>query len=81
MAKTVGENVDIIVGGHTHSLLWNGTAPSHEVVAGTYPEYEEADNKPGHKVSHYYQELQKMSNRTHYNSRNNDYNVESIPTQ
>ncbi|KAI8442091.1 hypothetical protein MSG28_005725 [Choristoneura fumiferana] len=50
MAKTVGENVDIIVGGHTHSLLWNGTAPSHEVVAGTYPEYEEADNKPGHKV-------------------------------
>lgn len=52
MAKTVGENVDIIVGGHTHSLLWNGTAPSHEVVAGTYPEYEEADNKPGHKVSH-----------------------------
>ncbi|XP_063628749.1 apyrase-like isoform X2 [Cydia splendana] len=50
MAKAVGENVDIIVGGHTHSLLWNGTAPSHEKVSGGYPEYEEADNRPGHKV-------------------------------
>ncbi|XP_047999443.1 apyrase-like isoform X1 [Leguminivora glycinivorella] len=50
MAKAVGENVDIIVGGHTHSLLWNGPAPSHEVVLGSYPEFQEADNRPGHKV-------------------------------
>ncbi|XP_028167770.1 apyrase-like [Ostrinia furnacalis] len=50
MAKEVGENIDIIVGGHSHSLLWNGTSPSKEVVSGTYPELVEADNLPGHKV-------------------------------
>lgn len=51
MAKTVGENIDIIVGGHTHSLLWNATeAPSKEVIAGPYPVFIESHSKPEHKV-------------------------------
>ncbi|XP_059178709.1 snake venom 5'-nucleotidase-like isoform X3 [Physella acuta] len=30
-------NVDIIVGGHTHSFLYNGTGPSIETIEGVYP--------------------------------------------
>ncbi|CAL1534957.1 unnamed protein product [Lymnaea stagnalis] len=30
-------NVDVIVGGHTNTFLYNGTAPSNEVVGGVYP--------------------------------------------
>lgn len=50
MAKQVGENIDVIVGGHTHSLLWNGEAPSKESVSGPYPVLVESDGKPSHKV-------------------------------
>lgn len=51
MAVDVGEHIDIIVGGHSHSLLWNGTeAPSNEVIAGPYPVFMESDSKPEHKV-------------------------------
>ncbi|XP_030033577.2 apyrase [Manduca sexta] len=48
IAKTVGENIDVIVGGHTHSLLWNGTSPSNETISGPYPITVEHEN--GHKV-------------------------------
>lgn len=37
LARDFGADIDIIIGGHTHSLLWNGPAPSGEEVAGTYP--------------------------------------------
>ncbi|PZC73085.1 hypothetical protein B5X24_HaOG210102 [Helicoverpa armigera] len=50
IAKEVGENIDIIVGGHSHSLLWNGEAPSKEPVTGPYPIVVESKAKPGHKV-------------------------------
>ncbi|CAH0595088.1 unnamed protein product [Chrysodeixis includens] len=50
IAKEVGENIDVIVGGHTHSLLWNGEAPSQEEVAGPYPVVVPTDSKPEHKV-------------------------------
>ncbi|KAJ8712722.1 hypothetical protein PYW08_008026 [Mythimna loreyi] len=50
MAKHAGENIDIIIGGHTHSLLWNGEAPSKEHVHGPYPIVVESKEKPGHKV-------------------------------
>ncbi|RVE47543.1 hypothetical protein evm_007802 [Chilo suppressalis] len=50
MAKDVGENVDIIVGGHSHSLLWNGESPSNESISGPYPVTVEAKERPGHKV-------------------------------
>lgn len=52
MAKRVGENIDLIVGGHSHSLLWNGDPPSKEIKSGPYPEVVEAEKKPGHKVNH-----------------------------
>ncbi|KAJ8712723.1 hypothetical protein PYW08_008027 [Mythimna loreyi] len=47
IARDAAEYIDIIVGGHTHSLLWNGAAPSGEAVAGPYPISIEnsADNK------------------------------------
>lgn len=50
LARDYGKYIDIIVGGHTHSLLWNGPAPSGEPVAGPYPVFvkSSADNK--HKV-------------------------------
>ncbi|XP_045522484.1 apyrase-like [Pieris brassicae] len=49
IARNYGQHIDIIVGGHTHSLLWNGPSPSGEVVAGPYPVFiESADQK--HKV-------------------------------
>ncbi|XP_041971871.1 apyrase-like [Aricia agestis] len=50
MARTVGENIDIIVGGHSHSLLWNGTAPSGEHVSGPYPILVETEHNTEHKV-------------------------------
>lgn len=50
MAKEVGENIDVIIGGHTHSLLYNGEAPSQEEVAGHYPVVVPTDAKPDHKV-------------------------------
>ncbi|CAG5022744.1 unnamed protein product [Parnassius apollo] len=50
IAKTVGENLDIIVGGHSHSLLWNGKAPTKEHVSGTYPIVITPDANPDHKV-------------------------------
>ncbi|KAJ8711057.1 hypothetical protein PYW07_008299 [Mythimna separata] len=50
IAKHAGENIDIIIGGHTHSLLWNGEAPSKERVDGPYPIVVESKAKPGHKV-------------------------------
>ncbi|XP_031764465.1 apyrase [Galleria mellonella] len=37
LARDYGQYVDVIVGGHTHSLLWNGPSPSGEEVAGPYP--------------------------------------------
>lgn len=51
IAKTVGENIDVIVGGHTHSLLWNGESPSKEKVAGPYPILVEATQGCDHQVS------------------------------
>ncbi|XP_045522524.1 apyrase-like [Pieris brassicae] len=50
IAKQVGENIDIIVGGHSHSLLWNGESPSHEEIAGPYPVIVESELRPGHKI-------------------------------
>lgn len=37
IAARYGEDIDLIVGGHTHTLLYNGTAPSGEVPEDTYP--------------------------------------------
>ncbi|CAG9104778.1 unnamed protein product [Plutella xylostella] len=37
LARDYGEHIDVIVGGHTHSLLWAGPAPSGEPAAGPYP--------------------------------------------
>lgn len=51
MARVAGENIDLIVGGHSHSLLWNGEAPSKEYVSGPYPVIVETKSKPGHKVN------------------------------
>ncbi|CAK1541700.1 unnamed protein product [Leptosia nina] len=50
IAKEVGENIDIIVGGHSHSLLWNGESPSHEEISGPYPVIVESEKRPGHKI-------------------------------
>lgn len=50
IAAEVGENIDVIVGGHSHSLLWNGTAPSKEYVSGPYPVLVHTENKPDHQV-------------------------------
>ncbi|CAG5022756.1 unnamed protein product [Parnassius apollo] len=50
IAKTVGGNIDIIVGGHSHSLLWNGKAPTKEHVSGPYPIVITPDTDPDHKV-------------------------------
>ncbi|XP_053617361.1 apyrase-like [Plodia interpunctella] len=49
LAKDHGEHIDIIIGGHTHSLLWNGPAPSGEAVAGSYPVFIE-NTASGDKV-------------------------------
>ncbi|XP_072934338.1 apyrase-like isoform X2 [Epargyreus clarus] len=48
IAKTAGKNIDVIVGGHSHSLLWNGESPSNEEISGPYPvlvETESTDHK------------------------------------
>ncbi|XP_075983775.1 apyrase-like [Anticarsia gemmatalis] len=50
IARDVGEYIDIIVGGHTHSLLWNGPAPSGEEVAGPYPVFIENTHDSKHEV-------------------------------
>ncbi|XP_050679623.1 apyrase-like [Leptidea sinapis] len=50
IAKLVGENIDIIIGGHSHSLLWNGKSPSNEYISGPYPVVIESEAKPGHKI-------------------------------
>lgn len=50
LARDYGEYVDIIVGGHSHSLLWNGPAPSGESVADPYPVFIETNTKKKHKV-------------------------------
>ncbi|XP_013184063.2 apyrase [Amyelois transitella] len=50
IAKDVGENIDIIVGGHTHSLLWNGEPPSKEWTSGPYPVIERSHKNPEHEV-------------------------------
>lgn len=52
MARSVGEHIDIIIGGHSHSLLWNALdAPSKEVISGPYPVIMGSHSKPEHKVS------------------------------
>ncbi|XP_045770763.1 apyrase-like [Maniola jurtina] len=50
IAQDCGEHIDIIVGGHSHSLLWNGPAPSGEEVAGPYPVFIESSANKKHKV-------------------------------
>ncbi|XP_026314189.1 apyrase-like [Hyposmocoma kahamanoa] len=51
MARSVGEHIDIIIGGHSHSLLWNALdAPSKEVISGPYPVIMGSHSKPEHKV-------------------------------
>ncbi|XP_049879454.1 apyrase-like [Pectinophora gossypiella] len=46
LARDYGQYIDVIIGGHTHSLLWNGPSPSNETVAGPYPIFiENADSK------------------------------------
>ncbi|XP_045454294.1 apyrase-like [Melitaea cinxia] len=50
IASTVGENIDIIVGGHSHSLLWNGKSPSKEYVSGPYPVLVPTNSTPEHQV-------------------------------
>ncbi|XP_026314172.1 apyrase-like [Hyposmocoma kahamanoa] len=50
LAHDHGEYIDIIIGGHTHSLLWNGIAPSGETVAAPYPVFVESNKDVKHKV-------------------------------
>ncbi|XP_028166539.1 apyrase-like isoform X1 [Ostrinia furnacalis] len=50
LARDFGEHIDIIVGGHTHSLLWNGPSPSGEPVAGPYPIFVESAVDKKHKT-------------------------------
>lgn len=50
IAREAGENIDIIVGGHSHSLLWNGRAPSGEEVSGPYPVFIETTKDKKHQV-------------------------------
>lgn len=50
LARDYGKYVDVIVGGHTHSLLWNGPAPSGEAVAGPYPVIVQTSSNNDHKV-------------------------------
>lgn len=49
--KRIAEEVsgiDIVVGGHSNTFLYNGTAPDSEIPAGLYPE--EVVQKDGKKV-------------------------------
>ncbi|KAL0867831.1 hypothetical protein ABMA27_008532 [Loxostege sticticalis] len=50
LARDYGQYIDIIVGGHSHSLLWNGPAPSGEPVAGPYPVFVEYTPDKKHKT-------------------------------
>ncbi|CAB3245666.1 unnamed protein product [Arctia plantaginis] len=50
IARQVGQYVDIIVGGHSHSLLWNGPSPDGEKVVGPYPVFIETTNDKRHHV-------------------------------
>ncbi|CAH2052260.1 unnamed protein product, partial [Iphiclides podalirius] len=50
IANKHGKHVDIIVGGHSHSLLWNGPSPSGEDVAGPYPVFIETTDDKKHQV-------------------------------
>lgn len=50
LARDYGENIDIIIGGHSHSLLWNGPSPSGEDVVGPYPVFIETSADKKHKV-------------------------------
>lgn len=50
IASSAGENIDVIIGGHSHSLLWNGEAPSKEYVSGPYPVLVKTEAKPDHEV-------------------------------
>lgn len=50
LARDYGEYIDIIIGGHTHSLLWNGPSPSNETVEGPYPIFETTTANQRHKV-------------------------------
>ena len=36
IAKNVPD-VDVVVGGHTNTFLYNGTQPSNEKIMGNYP--------------------------------------------
>lgn len=38
IAKEV-EGVDLVIGGHTNTFLWNGTSPDSEQSQGSYPTY------------------------------------------
>ncbi|XP_028162109.1 uncharacterized protein LOC114354053 [Ostrinia furnacalis] len=38
IAKQV-EGVDLVIGGHTNTFLWNGTSPDAEEIQGPYPTY------------------------------------------
>lgn len=44
MAKTLGANVNLIVGGHSHTLLYNGQPPNNEISRGPYPVIVEREN-------------------------------------
>lgn len=48
IAKKVGSDVDVIVGGHTHSFLWTGDDYPSETPVGDYPTIVTHAN--GHKV-------------------------------
>nr|ABF18486.1 5'-nucleotidase [Aedes aegypti] len=48
IAEQAGEDIDIIVGGHTHTLLYNGDPPSKHAALDKYPIVVETGNN--HKV-------------------------------
>ncbi|RVE47544.1 hypothetical protein evm_007803 [Chilo suppressalis] len=50
LARDYGQYIDIIVGGHSHSLLWNGPSPSNETVVGPYPVFIEPSANKKHKT-------------------------------
>lgn len=50
IARDVGDLIDVIVGGHTHTLLWNGPAPSGEYVGGPYPVFVQTTEDKKHQV-------------------------------
>ena len=48
MAVKGGENIDVIVGGHSHTFLYNGTVPGPDKASDTYPIL--VQQNPNHKV-------------------------------